>query len=326
MGNPEMNCMRAAVMMAAVLVASTVHAQGFPSKPVRLVVPFAAGGTVDTIARVLASKYSETWKQAVVVDNRPGAGTVAGAEQVARSAPDGHTLLLNVQGMAIIPSLYRKLPFDPIKDFAPVSQLISTYTVLVANPKLPANTVQELIALARAQPGKLNYGSTGLGAPPHLTMEMFKSITGTDIVHIPYKGDALQIPALLAGEVQLAFTPLTAAQNYVKSGKLRILGMTGTHRAKDIPDVPTMVEAGVPNFTVTGWTGLFAAGGTDREIVNRISADTARIVNQAEVRDRLAAMGYDALGSTPEEFAKTYRADIVLYSKAVKDARVPQLD
>jgi tripartite-type tricarboxylate transporter receptor subunit TctC len=236
------------------------------------------------------------------------------------------TLLSSVHGMAIIPGLYRKLPFDPLKDFIPVSQLTSSFIVLVANPRLPASTVKEVVALAKAQPGKLNYGSTGLGAPPHLTMEIFKSATGTDILHVPYKGDAFQIPALLAGEVQLAFTPLPAALGHAKAGKLRILGMTGTRRSAEIPDVPTMAEAGVPDFVVTGWLGLFAPAGTPRDIVNRISSDTARIVNQSDIRDRLPGWGYEPVGNSPEEFAKKYREDVATYTKAIQTARVPQLE
>ena len=314
------------LMVLSGMAAHAAMAQTYPVKPVRVVVPFPPGGTVDTVGRAMGQKYTEVWKQPVIVDNRPGAGGNIGADNVAKSAPDGYTLLLNVHGMAISPGLYKKLPFDPIRDFTPVSQLTSSFLVLVAHPKLAANNVKELIALARSQPGKLNYGSTGLGAPPHLAMEIFKSVTRTDIVHVPYKGDALQMPALLAGEVQIAFTPLPAASGHMKAGKLRDLGMTGTKRSGEIPGVPTMIEAGVPDFAITGWLGLFAPAGTPRDVVNRISAETARIVNQTDIRQRLPGWGYEPVGSTPEEFTAKYRQDIARYTKAIKDARVPQLD
>ena len=314
------------LIVLSAMAAHAAMAQTYPVKPVRVVVPFPPGGTVDTVGRAMGQKYTEVWKQPVIVDNRPGAGGNIGADNVAKSAPDGYTLLLNVHGMAISPGLYKKLPFDPIRDFTPVSQLTSSFLVLVAHPKLAANNVKELIALARSQPGKLNYGSTGLGAPPHLAMEIFKSVTRTDIVHVPYKGDALQMPALLAGEVQIAFTPLPAASGHMKAGKLRDLGMTGTKRSGEIPGVPTMIEAGVPDFAITGWLGLFAPAGTPRDVVNRISAETARIVNQTDIRQRLPGWGYEPVGSTPEEFTAKYRQDIARYTKAIKDARVPQLD
>lgn len=324
--NKKLRGFRPTVAVLLAFGASVSIAQSFPTKPMRLVVPFAAGGTVDTVARAVGQKYTEVWKQPVIVDNRPSAGGIVGAENVAKSPPDGHTLLINVHGMAITPGLYKKLPFDPLRDFIPVSQLTSSFIVLVANPKLPVNSVKELIALAKAQPGKLNYGSTGLGAPPHLTMEMFKSMTGTEMVHIPYKGDALQIPALISGEIQLAFTPLPAASGHVKAGKLRLLGMTGAKRSNEIPDVPTMVEAGVPDFVVTGWLGLFAPAGTPRDVVNRISSESSRIVNQTDIRERLPGWGYEPVGGTPEEFAKKFREDIARYGKAIQDARVPKLD
>ena len=317
---------RALVAIAASLAAGAAAAQGYPAKPVRMVVPFAAGGVVDTTARVLAPKMSEALGQPLVIDNRPGAGGNIAADFVAKAPADGYTVLITTHGHAISPALYRKLPFDAAADFAAVTQMTSSFLVLVVNPKVPANSVTELLALARARPGKLNYGSTGLGAPPHLVGELFKQTTGVDIVHVPYKGDAPMYQALLAGEVDLAFGPLGNAIQHIRSGRLRALGMTNPRRSPAIPEVPTMVEAGVPGFELTGWLGLFVPAGTPRAAIERLYAATLRAIEDAQVRERLPALGYEPVGSAPDEFSARFRRDLALYVRVIREAGIPLQD
>lgn len=307
------------------LVAAIAQAQSYPSKPVRLVVPFPPGGATDLVARTLAQKVSESWKQQVVVDNRAGAGGNIGADVIAKSAPDGYSLLLNIQGQSISASLYRKLPFDAVKDFTPIVQLTSSYLVLVGNPRLP-NNIKEIIAMAKAQPGKLNFGSTGLGAPPHLAAELFNSVAGTQIVHIPYKGDAPLTPALLTDEVQLAFLPLSAALQHVRGGKLRALGVTGSKRGSALPDVPTLVEAGMREFDIAGWIGIFGPGNLPRDIVARVRSEFTKAINLPDVMEKWPGWGYDPVGGTAEEFSAKYRSDIDVFAKIIRDAKVPLID
>ena len=306
-------------------IVALAQAQSYPVKPVRLVVPFPPGGATDLVARTLAQKVSESWKQQMVVENRAGAGGNIGADAVAKSAPDGYSLLLNIQGQSISASLYRKLPFDAIKDFTPIVQLTSSYLVLVGNPRLP-NNVKEIIAMARAQPGKLNIGSTGLGAPPHLAAELFNSVAGTQIVHIPYKGDAPLTPALLTDEVQLAFLPLSAALQHVRAGKLRALGVTGSKRGSALPDVPTLVEVGMREFDIAGWIGIFGPGNLPRDIVARVRGEFIKAINLPDVMEKWPGWGYDPVGGTPEEFSAKYRSDIDVFAKIIRDAKVPLVD
>jgi tripartite-type tricarboxylate transporter receptor subunit TctC len=313
----------ALALMSAVPV---VNAQSYPSRPVRIVVPFPAGGSVDAVARWVGQKLNEAWKQPLIVENRAGAGGTVGADAVAKSAPDGHTVLLTTPGLAIAPSIYRKLPFDAATDFAPVSQLTSTYLILVVHPSVPAKSVKELIALAKAQPGKLNYGSSGAGATPHLATELFKIMTGSDIVHVPYKGEAPAYAALMANEVQLALGPVSGLLPHIKSGRIRALGISRTERANALADVPTIAEAGVPNYEFTSWFGLFAPAGTPREIVAEIQREAAKAIFMPDVRERLPAMGNEPVGSTPEQFAAKYKADIAQYARVVKEAGVKPAD
>ena len=290
-----------------------------------LVVPFPPGGVVDVVARGFGNKYSELWSQPVVIDNRPGAGGNIGAEAVAKSAPDGYNLLVTTTGHAVAPGLYKKLPFDPIKDFAPASQMIGTYLVLVANPTMPSN-LKDLVAVAKQQPGKLNYGHTGLGVAPHLVGEMLKIAAGIDIVMVTYKGDAQTIPAMMANEVQMGFTPPNSSLQLVRAGKLKAIAVSGSRRGSIYPDVPTVAEAGYPDVTYNGWIGLFGAGGTPRDILNRIAADTARAVKAPEVIAQFPNWGAEGAGTSPEEFAKRYRDDIAFYAKLIKQAGVPLVD
>jgi tripartite-type tricarboxylate transporter receptor subunit TctC len=312
-------------VVLAILSGAHAFAQSYPARPVRVVVPFAAGGAVDTVARALGQKLVEAWKQPMLVDNRPGAGGNIAADHVARAPGDGYTLLITTHGFAISPGLYRKLPFDAARDFAPVTQLTSSFVVLVTNPQIPAATAKELIALAKSRPGAINYGSTGIGAPPHLLGELLKSMTGTDMLHVPYKGDAPLSQALLAGEVQLAFMPLAGVLPHIRSGRLRALGVSGTARSATLPEVPTLTEAGIP-FEFTGWLGVFAPGGSPRDIVIRIQRDIAQAIAAQDMRERWSAWGYEPVGSTPEQFAEKYKLDVATYAKVIRDAKIPLQD
>ncbi|HTF16118.1 MAG TPA: tripartite tricarboxylate transporter substrate binding protein [Burkholderiales bacterium] len=311
-----------AAIPVAMLLGVHAFAQSYPARPVRMVVPFAAGGAVDTVARALGQKLTETWKQPVIVDNRPGAGGNIAADHVAKAPGDGYTLLITTQGFAISPGLYKKLPFDAARDFAPVTQLTSSFVVLVANPQLPAASARELIALAKSRPGAINYGSTGIGAPPHLLGELLKSMTGTDMLHVPYKGDAPLSQALLAGEVQLAFMPLAGVLPHIKSGRLRALGVSSKARSATMPEVPTLTEAGIP-FEFIGWLGIFAPASTPRDIVIQIQQDTGKAIVTPDMRERWPAWGYEPVGSTPAEFAAKLTADVATYAKVIRESGIP---
>jgi tripartite-type tricarboxylate transporter receptor subunit TctC len=299
-------------------------AQGYPSKPVRIVVPYAAGGGVDTIARVLANKYSDMWKQPVVVENRGGSGGVVGADSVAKSAPDGYTFLYATNAQAIIPSIYRKLPFDP-KELTPAALVISSQLVLLASPKVGVNSVKEFVSMARAQPGKLNYGSSGAGGPIHLAMEMLKVGAGIDLVHIPYKGDAQTVPALISGEIHVTFTPMVSALTHVRAGRLRPIAVSGPQRAASLPDIPTLVESGW-DVAIKSWTGFFAPAGSPQEAIARLAADTQRVLRMQDMVETLKKTGQDAEGSTPEQFQAYYREEVARYAKVIQTARVPLVD
>ena len=307
------------------LAAGSSFAQTYPAKPVRMIVPFPPGGGVDVVARTFSQKFTEAWGQQVIVENRPGAGGNIGADAVAKAAPDGYTLLITTTGHAVAPSLYRKLPFDSINDFSAASQITSTYLVLVANPGMPA-TLKDLVALAKSQPGKLNYGHTGLGVAPHMVGEMLKVAAGIDIVMVTYKGDAQTVPAMLSNEVQMGFSPPTTVVQHVKTGRLRALAVSGAARGAAFPDVPTVTEAGYPDATYNGWVGFFVPAGTPRDILNKISSETARALRLHDVAERLPGWGAEAAGTTPEEFAARYRADIARYARIIKDANIPRLD
>jgi len=323
----ELHCLVGTGLLALMgLGIGGAMAQAWPAKPVRLVVPVPAGGSVDTIARAFAQKFTEAWQQLVIVDNRSGAGGTIGAAMVAKSAPDGYTLLINSTSQASSASLYRKLPFDALNDFAPVTQIISTYMMMVSSPKVPVATLKELIALAKAQPGTLNFGSTGMGSSPHLVGELLRLETGIDVVHIPYKGDVLLQPALISGQIQFATLPPIAVLQHVKAGRMRALAVTGKVRVSTSPDVPTVAEAGVPNFEFTGWIGLFAPAGTPSDILGRISAETIRLLGTPDILERVPGWGGEPAGTTPEEFAARYRSDIAKYARIIREAKVPLVD
>lgn len=301
-------------------------AQSFPSKPIRIVVPYAAGGDLDTLARFLSSKATEAFSQPIIVENRTGAGGNVGAGVVARAAPDGYTILHATTGLTVSPALYRNLGFDPAKDFAPITQLISSTTVLVINPKLPVTSVKEFIALAKARAGKLNYGSSGPGSTLNLSMELLKQRAGINIVHIPYKGDAPVFSALMAGEVEAAMVPLATNVANIKSGRLRALGVTTPRRSLTLPDVPTIAESGVEGFEVSTWHGFFAPAPTPRDIINVIQREFANVLKRPEVRERLLAIAQEPVGSSPEEFEAKFKGDIDKFAKLVRAANIPLLD
>jgi tripartite-type tricarboxylate transporter receptor subunit TctC len=300
-------------------------AQSYPNRSVRIFVPFAAGGAVDTLARLIGNKLSEQFNQPVVVENRAGAGGNLAPDAVAKAAPDGYTILQTTNGLAISPALYRTLPFDVSKDFFPVTQVVASQLVIAANPKLPANSIAELIALAKARPGSLNYGSTGIGNPLHLTMEMLKNAAGIDIQAVPYRGDAPLNAALIAGDIQVAVVPMATSVPHVQNGLLKALAIGGARRAPALPDVPTVAET-IPGFESSSWQGFFVPASTPRDVVATIQRETAKALKAPDVLDRLKAGGNEAVGSTPEEFDARFRADIAKFAKIVKDARIPTQD
>ncbi len=310
-----------AAMMA--LPAGVTWAQaGYPVKPVRLVVPSSPGGGTDITARILAPKLTERLGQQVVVENRAGAGTMIGTEIVAKSAPDGYTLLMGLSTLAINPAMYKKVPYDSVRDFAPISQVIAAPNMLVVHPSVPARTVKELIAFARARPGQLNYASAGHGTNPHLSMELFLSMTGLKVVHIPYKGLAPGIVDLLAGHVTLATATMLTGLPHVKSGRLRLLGTTGAKRAAVLPDQPTVAEAGVPGYEASQWYGVLAPAQTPKEIVARLHAEIVRILQAPDMRQKLAADGTDPVGSSPDEFARYIKSELTKWGKVARDAGI----
>jgi tripartite-type tricarboxylate transporter receptor subunit TctC len=319
---------RSSVVLALVLTslsAGNAWSQAYPNRPIRVLVPFAAGGAVDTLARIVGQKLSEGIGQPVIVENRPGAGGNLASDVLLKSPADGYTVLQTVNGIAISPSLYKVLPFDSNKDFAAVTQLVRSQLILVANPKLEANNVAELIKLAKAKPGGLNYGSTGVGNPLSLTMEMLKSAAGLEIQAVTYRGDAPANAALIAGEIQLGVMPMATTLPLVQGGQLKALAIGGATRSPAMPDVPTVGET-IPGFESTSWQGYFVPAATPRDVVVRLQQETAKVLKLPEVMERLRAGGNEGVGSKPEEFDRVFRADIVKFAKIIADAKIPKLD
>jgi tripartite-type tricarboxylate transporter receptor subunit TctC len=293
-------------------------AQSYPQKPVRLVVGVPPGGTTDIVARLVGQKLGEQLGQQFVIDNRGGAGGNIGAEAVAKSPPDGYTLFLATIGtMAINPNLYSKMPFDTLRDFAAISQLTSMPQLLVVHPSVPAKSVKELIAYAKSHPGQLNFASGGSGTAIHLAGELFKSMANVDMVHIAYKGSGPAMTDLLGGQVSLMFDQILTALPHVQSGKLRALAVTTAKRSRAVPQLPTISEAALPGYAVTTWHGLLAPAGTPREIVNRLSAETAKALQSADVVDRFATQGVEPVSSTPEEFAAIMKSELEKWRKVI---------
>ena len=307
---------------AAAQPAAVSVSRSFPDKPIRLVVPFAPAGAGDLFARTVAQRLKDAWGQEVVVENRGGAGGNIGMGYVAKSAPDGYTLVLgNLGVLAINPALYKEMPFDSVRSFEPISLVGGTPLLLVVHPSVPVKTVKELIALAKAQPGKLNFASAGTGGPTHLAGEILKSEAGINMIHVPYKGNMAAITALISGEAHLMITTILTPLPYLHSGRLRALAVTTRKRQPAVATVPTMAEAGVAGFEVSGWYGVLAPAGTPRDIVTKLNAEIVRMMQTPEVIEQFAKQGLEVFGSTPEQFAARIKSDIVKWGKVVKDTR-----
>jgi len=306
-------------IVAAAALPPGAAADSFPSKPVKLIVPFPPGGPLDTTGREIAQKLTESWSRSVIIENKPGAGGNIGADFVAKSPPDGYTVVMGALSThAVNPSLYPKMPYDAKKDFAPITLVAITPNVLVVNPSLPVHSVQELIEYAKAHPGKLSFGSGSIGSAGHLAGELFKVDAGVDMVHVPYKGAAPAMQALLAGDTQLMFDNLASAMSQVKAGKLRALAVTTKARSPLAPDLPTMSEAGVPGFDISTWFGLMAPAGTPPDVIAKWNADVTKVLSAPAMRAQLAAQGAEAAPDTPSEFARFIDAELVKYAKIVK--------
>ncbi|MBI4195330.1 MAG: tripartite tricarboxylate transporter substrate binding protein [Betaproteobacteria bacterium] len=307
-------------ILALTLLAGTgaALAQAYPAKPIRLVVGFPPGGGVDINARLLAPKLNEYLGQQMIVDNRPGAGTNIANEHVAKSAPDGYTLLINTAAVAINMSLYKKVPYDTLRDFAPISIFSMSPNILVVHASVPVKSVKDLLALARRKPGALNFSSAGSGTTQHLTGELFKLRTGTDIVHVPYKGSAPSMTALISGEVDFSFANIPAIFNHVKSGRLRPLANAGPKRSELMPGVPTMKESGVNGVEVVVWYGVLAPASTPRETIATLAGAIRKAAQSPDIRQRLVDQGAEPVGNTPEEFSKLLREEVTRWAEVVK--------
>jgi tripartite-type tricarboxylate transporter receptor subunit TctC len=321
-----------AAIAAAVLALAAAHAgaqspstgsgQAYPSKPVRFVVPSSAGGGTDIIARALGQKLSLALGQQFVVENRPGAGQMIGIELVARAPADGYTLLMAASTLAINPIMYKKVSYDPVRDFAPITQAASLPNVLVVHPSMPVKSVAELIALAKREPGKLAYASAGVGTSPHMSVELLKHMAGIDMLHIPYKGTGPGVIDVLAGQVKVMTPNVLTALPHIKSGRLRALAVTSGKRTDALPGVPTIAEAGVPGYESVQWYGVLAPAGTPRDVVQRLYTEIAKALRSGDVRERLAADGAEPVGNTPEEFAAFIRAEIDKWAKVARAAGI----
>jgi tripartite-type tricarboxylate transporter receptor subunit TctC len=311
-------CPLALLLVPVMFAAQPAAAQPYPSRPVRVLVGFPAGGPSDILARLVAQKLNEASGQQFVVDNRGGASGMIAAELTAKAPPDGYTLLVVPATHSVNPSLYRKVPFDTLRDFTAVSLVAEGPFILVVHPSLPPKTVQELIALARRNPGKLNYASAGVGGLPHLAGELFKSMTGVQMTHIPYKGAAPATVDLVAGHVTIMFNNMLSALPHVKGGRLRALGVTTLKRSSAVPEIPTIAESGVKGYEVSGWYGVLAPAGLNADALNRLNTEINRAMRQPEVVKRLAAEGVDAVASTPDEFAARIRREILKWGDVVK--------
>jgi tripartite-type tricarboxylate transporter receptor subunit TctC len=298
-------------------------AQSFPSRPMRMIVHFPAGGPTDLVARMLGQKMSETWSQQVVVDNRPGAGGVVGVELVVRAPPDGHTLLFATSGsMSITPAIGTKVPYNVFTDLAPVSLVVINPQILVLHPSVPANSVRELIRLAKSKPGQINYASVGIGSPQHLGGEMLKAMTGINMVHIPYKGTAPAVTDLLAGQVSLMFNSMPSVLPQVKAGRLKGIAVSTARRSAAAPDIPTVAESGVPGFDYATWYGLFAPAATPKDVIAKLNAETIRIMQDKSVAQRLMSEGAEPAAGTPEQLAQYMRSEYEQWKKTIAAARL----
>jgi tripartite-type tricarboxylate transporter receptor subunit TctC len=301
---------------------SAAASDTYPSKPIKWVVPFPPGGAMDSMARTLGEKLSASMKQPVIIENRPGAGGAIGSGIVAKSAPDGLTMMIVSIGHAVNPSIYPKLQYDATKDFEPVSLVGIVPNILVAHPSVKANNVKELIALAKAQPGKITYASAGNGTTVHLAAELFNSMAGVDIMHVPYKGSAPAVTDLMGGQVDIMFDSLSSAKPYVESGKLKALAVTTTKRSSVFPNVPTVAEAGLPGYELSGWYAVFVPGNTPKPIVDRLNAELVKALKLPDVRARFALIGAEPVGSSPQELANTLKTETVRWAKIVRERNI----
>jgi len=311
---------RTLVLLLAAFVTSGALAQSWPARPVKIVVAYPPGGGIDILARQLAERFQAQWGQTVVVENRPGGSTIIAVDLVAKAPADGHTVLMTTDSsFSINPHLFRKLPYDAEKDFTPVTMLILLQQLLVANPVLAANSLQELIALAKAKPGTINYASYGSGSQPHLSAEMLKQVAGIDLVHIPYKGISLAVPAVMSGEVELTFSGIASSMAHLKAGRLKAFAIGGEQRSALLPDLPTFAELGYPEVVTHAWFGLFVPAGSPKGAVTRIYQDARKALDDADFRQKqLIAKGYEVIGSSPEAFAAFLKTDSAVRARAVK--------
>lgn len=311
-------CRAVLCALAFAAVSHAALAQSYPARPIRLVVSFAPGGGVDLVARLFGQKLAEAWGQQVVIDNRPGAGGNVSAEFVARSPPDGYTLYLSSASVVVNASLYRNLPYDPIRDFAPITQLVAVQNILVAHPSLPAKNVRELIALARRAPGQINYASTGSGSSGHLTMEMLRSMAGIELTHVPYKVIGQTTADLLSGQISLWFPTMPSVLPHIKAGKITALAVAGAKRSSALPAVPTVAESGLPGFEASTWYPLLAPAATPPAIIDKLNAQLVAILKTAEVQERLAGQGMEPVGSTPAQLASHLKSELTKWEKVVR--------
>ena len=298
------------------------YAQNFPTRPLRIVVPYAAGGSTDVLARMVGQKLTAVLGQPVVIDNRTGAGTIIATEIVARAAPDGYTLLMATPPLTIAAALYEKLPFDTARDFAAVTNIAATSNVLVVHPAVPAQSVKELIALAKANPGKFTFGSSGVGGASHLAVELFRSMAGIELVHVPYKGGSLAVTDLLGGRLTLMFANLTTVQGHIKTGRVRALAIGTAQRSLVVPDLPTVAAAGVPGYEANNWNGVVAPAGTPRAVIERLRREIKAAVDAPEMRERVLQNACEPIADTPAEFARYLATERVKWGKVVREAQV----
>ena len=311
-------------LAAAMLVASPAFAQGWPSRPVRVVAAYPAGGSIDIVARLVSQRLGESLGQPFIVENKAGAAGNIGTDFVAKAAPDGYTLLMgSAAAISSAPNVYAKLPYDPLKDLLPIVLVANQPNALIVRPGLAANNVREFIALARANPGKLNYGSSGVGASQHMTAELFAMMTGVQITHVPYKGGAPAMADLISGQIDFMFDPVPTSIQVVRSGKVRALAVTSLRRSEVMPDLPSMAEAGLDGFELRGWIGLLAPANTPRDLVQRLNGEVLKML-AADLRGKLLELGLDVAGGTPEQFAAFIREDIAKYGRIVKASGMPQ--
>ncbi len=312
------------VLLALCLLAVPLaQSQGYPNRPVRIVVPFPPGAATDTLGRLIAQRLSESWNQPVTVENRPGAGSIIGAETSAKSAPDGSTIFMGHIGThGANPALYAKLPYDPVRDFAPVSLLVSIPNLLAVHPSVPANNVRELIDLAKAKPGVLNVGSPGISTSSHLIIALFRSLTGAEMTHVPFKGTVNAMQGFVSGDVQVAFDTVTAIMPQARAGKVRVLAITSKERSPAAPDAPPLAESGVPGFDVSTWFAFFVPAGTPPATIEKINTDVVRVMRAKEMSDRLQGFGMNVIASSPEQLATHVTSEIARWGKVVREAGI----